>query len=204
MDFIRLVLNAQEGMFNYHSTPGLGMDHPFYSPWYEWPLIRRPMYYAMAQFLPEGISLSIFCFGNPAVWLAGLAGIAATLAVWLRRHCYVAAGSGHVVHGQADCWSVAPAFVIIGLLAQFLPWVIVPRGTYIYHYFASVPFLILGTMLLLHWISRRFPRAGRAVVILYLLVCLVLFAAYYPYASGMPVPDGWLDFMSRFLRVYHS
>ena len=204
MDFIRLVLNAQEGMFNYHSTPGLGMDHPFYSPWYEWPLIRRPMYYAMAQLLPEGISLSIFCFGNPAVWLAGLAGIAATLAVWLRRHCYVAAGSGHVVHGQADSWSVAPAFVIIGLLAQFLPWVIVPRGTYIYHYFASVPFLILGTMLLLHWISRRFPRAGRAVVILYLLVCLVLFAAYYPYASGMPVPDGWLDFMSRFLRVYHS
>ena len=204
MDFIRLVLNAQEGMFNYHSTPGLGMDHPFYSPWYEWPLIKRPMYYAMAQFLPEGISLSIFCFGNPAVWLTGLAGIAAVLAVGLRRHCYALEGSDRMMHVASDNWSIAPAFVLIGLLAQFLPWVIVPRGTYIYHYFASVPFLILGTMLLLHWVSSRFPRSGRAVLIVYLLVCLGFFTAYYPYASGMPVPDGWLDFMSRFLRVYHS
>ncbi|MGN0779977.1 MAG: phospholipid carrier-dependent glycosyltransferase [Aristaeellaceae bacterium] len=204
LDFIRLVWNAQEGMFNYHATPGLGMDHPFHSPWYEWPLIKRPMYYAMAQFLPEGISMSIFCFGNPAVWLTGLVGIAATLAVWLRRHCYSLYDAGSLWHAAADHWSVAPSFVLIGLLAQFLPWVLVPRGTYIYHYFASIPFLILGTMLLLHWLSERFPQIGRGVLTLYLLACLSMFVAYYPYASGMPVSDGWLDFMSRFLRVYHS
>ncbi|MBQ2390126.1 MAG: alanine racemase, partial [Clostridia bacterium] len=43
--YIREVINAQLGMFSYHSTPGMGMDHPFYSPWYEWPLMQRPMYY---------------------------------------------------------------------------------------------------------------------------------------------------------------
>ncbi len=51
-EWLKLVLNAQEGMFSYHSKPGLGMDHLFYSPWYEWPLIVRPMYYAMAYYLP--------------------------------------------------------------------------------------------------------------------------------------------------------
>ena len=35
-------------------------------------------------------------------------------------------------------------FIFIGLLAQYLPWVLVPRGTYIYHYFASLPFLMLS------------------------------------------------------------
>ena len=203
-DFLQLVIGAQEGMFNYHATPGLGMDHPFHSPWYEWPLIKRPMYYAMAQFLPEGTSLSIFCFGNPAVWLAGLAGIAAVIAVWVRRHCYARIGSDSLVHVFSDSWGLTPGFVLIGLLAQFLPWVVVPRGTYIYHYFASVPFLILGVMLLLHWLTKRMPSLGRAVMAAYLMVCILFFAAYYPYASGMPVPDAWLDFMSGFLRLYHS
>ena len=34
--------------------------------------------------------------------------------------------------------------VLIGFASQFLPWVLVPRSTFIYHYFASVPFIILG------------------------------------------------------------
>lgn len=203
-DFIQMVIKANEGMLSYHSTPGLGMDHPFYSPWYEWPLIKRPMYYSMAQFVPEGYSYSIFCFGNPAVWLVGLAGIAITAIAWGKRHVYALDGSCSGVHLQGKSWSVAPAFVLIGLLAQFLPWVLVPRGTYIYHYFASVPFLILGTMLMLHWFSRRWPKLGRSVLITYLLLCLICFVAFYPYASGVLTPVEWLDFMTQFLHVYHA
>ena len=99
---------------------------------------------------------------------------------------------------------MVPAFVLIGLLAQFLPWVLVPRGTYIYHYFASIPFLILSTVLMLHWLCDRWPKAGRCILISYLLVCLVFFIGFYPYASGVLAPNWWLDFMSRFLRLYHS
>lgn len=204
LDYLDMVLRTQQGMFDYHSTPGLGMDHPFYSPWYEWPLIKRPMYYAMAQFMPEGYSCAIFCFGNPAVWLTGLAGMAVTLGVWFKRHCYVLEGSDSTVHLFSDCWYMVPAFILVGLLAQFLPWVLVPRGTYIYHYFASVPFLILGTMMMLYWISKRLPRVGRAVLIAYLVVCLIMFIGYYPYASGMTTPTWWLDFMKQFLRIYYG
>lgn len=204
LDYLKMVWRANEGMLSYHSTPGLGMDHPFYSPWYEWPLIQRPMYYAMAKFVPEGYSYSIFCFGNPAVWLVGLAGIAATVFTWCKRHVYGLEGSTSIVHVQSSSWSVAPAFVLIGLLAQFLPWVLVPRGTYIYHYFASIPFLMLGTMLLLYWIAQRWPRIGRTVLVAYLLLCLICFVAFYPYASGVLTPEGWLDFMTKFLHVYHA
>lgn len=203
-DFISMVWHAGEGMLSYHGTPGLGMDHPFYSPWYEWPLIQRPMYYASARFVPDGYSYAIFCFGNPAVWLAGLAALVAVAFTWAKRHLYRLEGSGSIAHVQASSWSVAPAFVLIGFLAQFLPWVLVPRGTYIYHYFASIPFLVLGTTLVLHWLCQRWPRAGRAVLIVYLLLCLVCFVAFYPYASGVLTPDGWLDFMTRFLHVYHA
>jgi len=92
-------------------------------------------------------------------------------------------------------WDIAPAFVLIGLLAQFLPWVLVPRGTYIYHYFASVPFLILGTTLLLDRITKRWPVAGKRICIVYLVLCLVWFILLFPYASGIMTADGWMDFI---------
>ena len=202
-DFFRMVIKAQEGMFNYHSKPGLGMDHPFYSPWYEWPLIKRPMYYASPSFVPEGWSYAIWCFGNPAVWLIGLVGIGATAFVWAKRHVYTLPGGDQGMHLTGSSWSIAPAFVLIGFLAQFLPWVLVPRGTYIYHYFASVPFLILGVSLLLYWIEKWNPMVGKAVLIIYLVLCLVFFVAYFPYASGVLTPRPWLDFMKKFLRVYY-
>ena len=203
MDYIRLVIDAQEGMFKYHSKPGLGMDHPFYSPWYEWPLIKRPMYYASPSFVPAGWSYAIFCFGNPAVWLTGLAGIAATAFVWGKRHFYTLGKKPLGVHLVSSSRDMTPAFVLIGLLAQFLPWMLVPRGTYIYHYFASIPFLILGVCLLLHWVQTRYPLAGRVLLIAYLAVCLGFFIAYFPYASGLLTPTWWLDFMKKFLRIYY-
>ena len=108
-----------------------------------------------------------------------------------------------MLHLQGYSASVAPAFVLIGLLAQILPWMLVPRGTYIYHYFASVPFLILGTSLAFFWLKKTYPKLGKILLIVYLSVCFVFFVAYYPYASGTTVPTEWLDFMRKFLRIYY-
>ena len=205
-DFIRRVIRSQENMLAYHATPGLGMDHPFYSPWYEWPLIRRPMYYAAAQYMPDGYSCAIFCFGNPAVWLPGLAGIAGTLAIWLLGHRYRSEELPGTWHAASSSDNVAAAFILLGLLAQFLPWTLVPRGTYIYHYFASVPFLCLGTALTLHRLTELQPKAGRWITIVYLAICLLFFLFFYPYASGVTTPVGWLDLITdlRLLSLYHA
>lgn len=191
--FIKQVIQCQESMLSYHGKPGLGMDHAFYSPWYEWPLMMKPMYYASAAFKPEGKTYAIFCFGNPWVWLIGLGGIAYTVVKWARGHRYSLAGHDGTLRLARQDWDVAPAFLIIGLLAQFLPWVLVPRGTYIYHYFASVPFLILGTTLMLDGITRRWPKEGKWICLGYLALCLIWFILLFPYASGLPTAEGWMD-----------
>lgn len=203
-DFVRLVIVEQEGMLRYHGKPGFGMDHPFYSPWYEWLVIGKPMYYYSAHFIPSGYSHAIFCLGNPAVWYVGLLGLAVCLCVWAKRHVYTLDGSDSVTHLYADTWKFAPAFVLIGYLAQILPWILVPRGTYIYHYFASVPFLILANTLMLHWLTQRFPKVGRAVMVTYLVVCLVFFVIFYPYASGALTPYWWLDVGRKMLNIYYG
>ncbi|MGN1368045.1 MAG: phospholipid carrier-dependent glycosyltransferase, partial [Aristaeellaceae bacterium] len=196
-DFLKTVYNTNFGKYNsmlsYHGTPGLGMDHYFYSPWYEWPLMMKPMYYASAAFTPEGKTYAIFCFGNPWVWVVGIVGIAYTVFRWGRGHRYRLAGSESTLQILRKDWDIAPAFILIGLLAQFLPWVLVPRGTYIYHYFASVPFLILGTTLMLHHFTLRKPKAGKLTCIIYLVLCLIWFVLLFPYASGVMTPTWWMD-----------
>lgn len=210
-EFLRRVWDANfgsYGMLAYHSQPGRGMDHPFYTPWYDWPTCRKPMYYASPKFTPEGWSYALWCFGNPAVWLVGLAGIAAVAVVWGKRHVERGQGQRWSVRLTASTWDVSPAFVLVGILAQYLPWTLVPRGTYIYHYFASVPFLILGTVLTLHWLQERKPRLGRIVLAGYLVVCLGFFVLYFPYASGLLTPTWWLDLlttptMRKLLYLYY-
>ncbi len=182
-------------MLWYHSQPRLGMDHAFYSPWYEWPLMMKPMYYASAAFKPEGMTYAIFCFGNPWVWLPGLLGIGYTAFIWAKGHRYLREGSDSTFQLYRSDWDVGPAFILIGLMAQFLPWVLVPRGTYIYHYFASVPFLILGTVMLLHHLTLRLPKAGEIICFVYLGVCLLWFILLFPYSSGLITPNWWMDFV---------
>lgn len=209
-DFLKKVWDANfgpYGMLAYHSEPGRGMDHPFYTPWYDWPLMRKPMYYASPAFTPEGWSYAIWCLGNPAVWFVGVAGVAGVAAVWAKRHVYYLPDSRRPVHLYANTWDVAPAFMLIGLLAQFLPWTLVPRGTYIYHYFASLPFLMLAISLCLHWIQEKNPRLGRNIIIGYLIVCAFCFILYFPYASGLLTPTWWLNLlngsMRKIINVYY-
>lgn len=203
-DYLTAVWNAQLSMFSYHSKPGLGMDHPFYSPWYEWLFNQRPMYYASPTYVnTPGWSYAILCFGNPAIWSAALVGFAYTVFMWAKRHRYTLRKDGETLHWTAADWDVTMPFLLLSALSQFLPWVLVPRGTYIYHYFATTPFLMLSITVLFRDITRRFPKTGKWLLGIFLGVCLVMFVAYFPYASGTLTPTWWLDFMEQFLRIYY-
>ncbi|MDO5327177.1 MAG: glycosyltransferase family 39 protein, partial [Clostridia bacterium] len=132
-------------MLGYHSQPGLGMDHAFYSPWYEWPIIAKPMYYSSNGFEPAGYQMSIMAMGNPAVWWTGLLGILLLAGVFVKRHMRRDASLS--LYAQKSDPRIA--IVLLCYFVQLLPWILVPRGTYIYHYFPCVPFLILAIVLCL-------------------------------------------------------
>ena len=204
-DFLSRTVQEQVNMYNYHGQPGLGMDHPYYSPWYQWPVIGKPMYYASAAYVPEGMSYSIFCLGNPAVWWTGLLGVAFVAAGWLLNHRYRVSVSLDTWHLEGADRDVSRAFLLIGLLAQFLPWVLVPRGTYIYHYFASVPFVILCTAMLLDAVWQKHHLAGWIVFGCFMALVLAAFILFFPYASGITVPYGWLSLGRKILpNLYYT
>jgi len=66
----------------------------------------------------------------------------------------------------------------------------VPRSTFIYHYFASVPFIILAAARIMESAVERWPRLNRALPA-YLAVVLALFILFYPVLSGLPISSAY-------------
>ncbi|MCI6082687.1 hypothetical protein MR798_01385, partial [bacterium] len=83
------------------------------------------------------------------------------------------------------------AGVLILYAAQLLPWMMVTRCTFLYHYFPSSMFALAAIVLVLAQ-GKDEVRAKRIGLVL-LAAALVFFAWFYPALSGLPVPDAWAD-----------
>ncbi len=193
------VIAAQESMLSYHATPGLGMDHPFQSPWWQWPLILKPMWFVRDSFEPAGFASTIMCMGNPLIFYVGAACMAAVFAAYVCKYLSVRGG----LHLKATDGNLILPVLVIGFLAQYLPWVLVPRSMYMYHYFASVPFIILATAWAVSHLSPRNKKWSRGVMIGYVVLAALFFILFYPYASGILTPTWWLDAMKWFPKLYY-
>ena len=185
--------DAQTLMLDYHAN--LVAEHYFASPWYEWPLIVKPMWYYNADFAGAGMASSILAFGNPAVWWTGLAGIVFALAMSVYRNALPALG---VIPGREDENDRVLLVIVIAFLSAYLPWVLVSRLTFIYHYFASVPWIIIATALGLKYLARSRKKLAVALGALLAIAAAVLFVGFYPLASGAEVPRAWCDAMAWF------
>ena len=203
-DYLNAVWQSQIGMLNYHSTPGLGMDHPFYSPWYEWPVMAKPMFYSTKQYIfSDRFSFSIFCFGNPAIWFPAIGTMLLCGWGWLKAREQRLQDPSLTRPETGGTVETNLLFLLVGFLAQYLPWTLVPRGTYIYHYFASIPFLVASlTLVWQQFLIRRYRwvKAGMGV---YLMIAALAFCLFFPYVSGIMSPVGWLNIGRGLLKIWY-
>ena len=94
-------------------------------------------------------------------------------------------------------------FIFTGILAQYLPWVLVPRGTYIYHYFASLPFLMSALSLCFDERKGTGKPWKKLIGIAVIVLATAAFVILFPYASGISVPSAWLDLGGKILRIWY-
>jgi len=83
-------------------------------------------------------------------------------------------------------------FLLIAFWAQFLPWVGITRLTWIYHFFPSVPFIVLFVA----WVFKRYIKKP-IMAIGYVALVIALFALFYPVLSGLPIS---VDFVRTYLQ----
>jgi hypothetical protein len=172
-DGMEAIIKNQGDMLSYHAN--LESEHPYSSYWFQWPFMIRPIYYYSGT-VNDTIKTGISSFGNPAVWYAGIA----ALFYCIRR--------------QSKKFSFAILFLFIAYASNYLPWALISRTTYIYHYFPSVPFVcLMAAFMFKDWVDVRSKRLTYA----YMAATFALFIAFYPTLSGMPV---YMWFVNSFLR----
>lgn len=163
---------CQVSMFSYHAT--LKATHPFESRWYTWLLGLRPVWYYRNGYLPYGMKASIAGMAGPVIWLVGLAALVGLL--W------------HQVSGRG---SRQGAGVLILYGTQLIPWMLVTRCTFLYHYFPSSMFCLAALALVLA--RMKHVDWAKKIAACLCVVALVLFVLYYPALSGLPIPAWWAD-----------
>ena len=141
----------------------------------------RPMWYysgVTANDLREGIS----AFGNPLVWWAGIPAFIYML---------------YLIYKDRD---KKAAFLTLGYMSQYAPWLLVTRTVFIYHYFPSVPFITVMLGYSFYNIVRYKPKMKKFVYV-YVAVAIGLFVLFYPVLSGYPIT---VDYANKFLKWFST
>lgn len=179
---IKGLIQAQTHMYDYHSQ--LQSTHPFASSWWEWPFMKRPVwFYSAGDQVDPGLVSSIVTMGNPLVWWSGIFAILLTIWFSIKRK------------DKQD-------YVIwIAFLSQYVPWMLVPRSTFLYHYFAMVPFMILGIVYMMKLLESKF-ESFKFIRYSYIAVAALLFIMFYPVLSGMVVQQSYVDHILRWFSTW--
>ncbi|MBF0518673.1 MAG: phospholipid carrier-dependent glycosyltransferase [Nitrospirae bacterium] len=176
------ILN-QKDMYEYHKN--LKATHPYSSQWYSWPLMVRPLWaYSGGDYLPKDEVKSITIMGNPAIWWLSIPAFILMLSMAYKQRRF----------------SIGVIVVTVGFLAQYLPWVLVPRVTFIYHFFASILFLIFSLTYIIMWLEEQHPGKFKRFTYSYLVLVFALFAMFYPVLTGVTVKKSYITTWLRWFN----
>jgi len=173
-DYAKIVLDNQEFMFGYHS--GVHSEHPYSSRWYQWIVDARPILYYLNS-MPNNMKSAFGCFMDPLICWGGLLAIPAMIWRVFRNK-----------DGKA-------LFILIGYFSSLVPWMIITRTTFEYHYFPCLIFLILAICHCFNslrlrddkWRTKVYTAAG---------LCIALFWIFYPVLSGAAAPRAYTDLLA--------
>ena len=164
------LINQTRDMFNYHST--LTVGHTFQSSWYEWPLMIKPVWYYVG-YHGGNLKSTIVGIGNPIIWWFGLVACLYTIIKTVFKR------------------EKESIFILIFILCNFIPYVFIGRAMFMYHYFPTLPFVMLAIVGLVKWITEKIKN--NSFYLFYTLLVIIIFFVFYPVVSGMVTTNDYID-----------
>lgn len=178
----RSIWDQQFVMLDWH-TQGIGAQrHPYASPAWSWPFLKRPVSYFFDT-TPSGEYMEVMALGNPLVWWASLLALLYTTVRWVRdRRVGSAAG-----------------IIVGGFLINYLPWLVQQterEAVFLFYLLPSVPFMCLA----LAFVGMRIARVaeGKIAVGAFAAATLVFFVFFYPVLAKVAIPHEQWDQRIRF------
>lgn len=151
-------------------------------------MLRTMMY--SGETVHDGLRSVVTCMGNPLVWWAGFVCLISLIVRWFKQR------------------DLSIGVIIIGFLSVYCPWMFVLRSTFIYHYFTSIPCLVLSIVAVMDLLNKKFNKSivvwGHEVALvhagsfIFVGLCLALFVMFLPVLIGIPVSQGYIDMLKWF------
>ena len=164
------ILNQIRDMYTYHST--LVETHPFQSSWYEWPIMAKPVWYYLGEY-GGNVKSTIVGIGNPIIWWFGILAFIYIVIDAIRKRA-----------GES-------LFILVFVLCTFLPYIFIGRAMFLYHYFPTLPFIMLAIVAFIKWISEKFKT--NSFCVFYVALVVIVFFVFYPVTSGMITTTDYID-----------
>ena len=173
------VFLQQKKMYEYHSS--LKEDHYFSSKWYTWPISYRPVWYYNQTY---GINRrgTISSVGNIIIWWFGIIGLFYLLYDIFKRK------------------NKNSIYLFIISMSLWLPYSLMPRIMFLYHYFPVVPFIILATVKVMFDLTKKLKK--NYFIYIYLISASIFFIIYYPVISGKPITGDRINELQIFKSWY--
>ena len=179
-------------MYGYQST--LKATHPFASPWYSWPFlfdilnrnVHIPLWLQLASF-PNGKESTIVLLGNPAAWWFGFAAIVGITGFSVSK----------IFRKGFNLKEHLPAiFIITFFFFQWLPYIVISRVVFIYHFYVNVPFLFLGAAFVFdkYWDKE----ITKLIAVIFFALVVAVFVLFYPVISGVPTSTTTINHLKWF------
>lgn len=223
LNWVHNFWHTNQEMFGYHKRLGSGANiHAYCAPWYTWPPMWRPVSYfsqrALLRSEPIPINgptlpweatrwlYSVVAMGNPLLWWASTsallwsAGFGVRHFAWgLQRWYLSVVPVSHERLPAESAWVCL--FIGVNYATNLLPWTLVSRCTFLYHY---LPASIIGMLALAwvldnsfssansHFIPDQRPYLPSAIAWGVMAIIVVGFLFWLPIYLGLPLtPWEW-------------
>ena len=174
------MVHNQSYMFSYHGQ--MTATHPYQSYFYQWILDIRPILYYRNYSMD--LKSAISCLNNPLVCYGGFISMIACCAIWFRRK-------------EFPCM-----MILVGYLTQLVPWMMITRPMFSYHYFTCSVFLVIAFCTVFsNWIDAK-KQSGNRAAILITSLSVILFILFYPSLSGFPVSEQYILTFLKWLPLW--
>ena len=202
-------------MWEFHKD--LEQTFTFSSKWWGWSLLIGGFSSYFGTSL-SGMESRIICTGNPVIWWVSIPAILAIFWYFVmgrkvampliiepkrkknKKNRYDLLSGEEVVlcpvdkHVWIHPYDSGLFLVLVAYLCQYVPWIIITRECFIYHYFASAEISILAITYLLKRISDKF-RFGRVLTGVYMGTCTAVFAFMFPILNGYFIDPAYMDLL---------
>lgn len=151
--------------------------------WWQWPLvIPYSVYFWIAE---NHQSVNVVFMGNPLEWWMGFPVFLISVCNWVILREFKI------------------GFLLLLFICQYFSYAFISRESYSYYFYSAVPILILMIVytIYLGWQMNKLWLKG--VIVLYVIMCIIVFILFYPVISGYPVSRMYVFHYLLWFKSWH-